>query len=417
MDFNLKQWREQQHQQLQMQQLHESEEQEQLTQTPPAKLPRLLFHSNHPQQEQIHSEAALPLFVTEPTTTTKLTTAAATNLSAFPFPAADSSSPAVTKYPVSRMGGGYFSVAQWQELELQALIFRHMLSGAAVPPELLHLVKKSIINTSSHPYYYSHPLAHFSHYQPAACSMDPEPRRCRRTDGKKWRCSRDVVAGQKYCERHVHRGRNRSRKPVENPTPAGGNNAANLSAGILKSNNSQPLGAMAGNGTSHFAFNGLSPSVDHLQFNQRSSDIKVETQNDAAGSDKSNGQILRPFFDDWPRRPLQQNEDSGRNNMEPDMVSNTNLSISISGNPTSDFSLKLSTGNRDDESDGDPTGNIGLERTHPNWAAAQWGTAHVSSMGGPLAEALRSSTSSSSPTSVLHQLQRGSASEASYISS
>nr|CAD1831199.1 unnamed protein product [Ananas comosus var. bracteatus] len=51
-------------------------------------------------------------------------------------------------------------------------------------------------------------------------SMEPEPGRCRRTDGKKWRCSRDVVAGQKYCERHMHRGRNRSRKPVEPPPGA-----------------------------------------------------------------------------------------------------------------------------------------------------------------------------------------------------
>jgi hypothetical protein len=46
-------------------------------------------------------------------------------------------------------------------------------------------------------------------------SMEPDPGRCRRTDGKKWRCSRDVVPGHKYCERHVHRGRGRSRKPVE----------------------------------------------------------------------------------------------------------------------------------------------------------------------------------------------------------
>lgn len=46
-------------------------------------------------------------------------------------------------------------------------------------------------------------------------AMDTEPGRCRRTDGKKWRCSRDVVTGQKYCERHMHRGRNRSRKHVE----------------------------------------------------------------------------------------------------------------------------------------------------------------------------------------------------------
>lgn len=44
---------------------------------------------------------------------------------------------------------------------------------------------------------------------------DPEPGRCRRTDGKKWRCSRDAVAEQKYCERHINRGRHRSRKHVE----------------------------------------------------------------------------------------------------------------------------------------------------------------------------------------------------------
>ncbi|KAG0446761.1 hypothetical protein HPP92_028675 [Vanilla planifolia] len=46
-------------------------------------------------------------------------------------------------------------------------------------------------------------------------SLDPEPSRCRRTDGKKWRCSRDAVPDQKYCERHINRGRHRSRKPVE----------------------------------------------------------------------------------------------------------------------------------------------------------------------------------------------------------
>ena len=46
-------------------------------------------------------------------------------------------------------------------------------------------------------------------------SSDPEPGRCKRTDGKKWRCSRDVAPDQKYCERHMHRGRPRSRKHVE----------------------------------------------------------------------------------------------------------------------------------------------------------------------------------------------------------
>ncbi|GFZ00773.1 growth-regulating factor 9 [Actinidia rufa] len=45
--------------------------------------------------------------------------------------------------------------------------------------------------------------------------MDPVPGRCRRTDGKQWRCSRDVVPNQKYCERHMHRGHSGSRKHVE----------------------------------------------------------------------------------------------------------------------------------------------------------------------------------------------------------
>lgn len=58
-----------------------------------------------------------------------------------------------------------------------------------------------------------------------SCSSDPEPGRCRRTDGKKWRCSRDVAPNHKYCERHMHRGRPRSRKLVEvQPTTPTTNN-------------------------------------------------------------------------------------------------------------------------------------------------------------------------------------------------
>ncbi|MBA0728573.1 hypothetical protein Golax_001461, partial [Gossypium laxum] len=45
--------------------------------------------------------------------------------------------------------------------------------------------------------------------------VDPEPGRCRRTDGKKWRCSKLAYTDSKYCERHMHRGKNRSRKNVE----------------------------------------------------------------------------------------------------------------------------------------------------------------------------------------------------------
>lgn len=103
--------------------------------------------------------------------------------------------------------------------------------------------------------------------------MDPEPGRCRRTDGKKWRCSRDVVAGQKYCERHMHRGRNRSRKPVEIPTTATVN-GGNAGSGMLKVSNSistQPLAATTGGATSenHFTYSGPSPSIDLLHLSQR----------------------------------------------------------------------------------------------------------------------------------------------------
>ena len=41
--------------------------------------------------------------------------------------------------------------------------------------------------------------------------------RCRRTDGKKWRCRRGVVANQKYCEMHMHRG---SKQHMEASKPA-----------------------------------------------------------------------------------------------------------------------------------------------------------------------------------------------------
>lgn len=63
-------------------------------------------------------------------------------------------------------------------------------------------------------------------------NTDPEPGRCRRTDGKKWRCSRDAVADQKYCERHMNRGRHRSRKPVEGQS---GHSAAAASTTTAKS--------------------------------------------------------------------------------------------------------------------------------------------------------------------------------------
>lgn len=58
-------------------------------------------------------------------------------------------------------------------------------------------------------------VGYYSYY---GKKIDPEPGRCRRTDGKKWRCSKDAHPDSKYCERHMNRGRYRSRKPVESQT-------------------------------------------------------------------------------------------------------------------------------------------------------------------------------------------------------
>lgn len=58
-----------------------------------------------------------------------------------------------------------------------------------------------------------------SHRTRIANRNDPEPGRCRRTDGRKWRCAKLCLPQSKYCQRHINRGRNRSaNKPYIRPT-------------------------------------------------------------------------------------------------------------------------------------------------------------------------------------------------------
>ncbi|KAL0331009.1 UNVERIFIED_CONTAM: Growth-regulating factor 4 [Sesamum angustifolium] len=110
--------------------------------------------------------------------------------------------------------GGYrapFTAVQWQELEHQAMIYKYLVAGLPVPPDLVMPIRRSFEALSAR--FFHHPsLGYCSYY---GKKFDPEPGRCRRTDGKKWRCSKDAHPDSKYCERHMHRGRNRSRKPVE----------------------------------------------------------------------------------------------------------------------------------------------------------------------------------------------------------
>ncbi|XP_071703495.1 growth-regulating factor 8-like [Rutidosis leptorrhynchoides] len=94
-----------------------------------------------------------------------------------------------------------FTTTQWEELERQTMIFKYIMASIPVPPQLLIPLSTQSTKVGMD--------LRFSN------GSDSEPWRCRRTDGKKWRCSRDVAPDQKYCERHAHKSRPRSRKPVE----------------------------------------------------------------------------------------------------------------------------------------------------------------------------------------------------------
>ncbi|KAL6012900.1 hypothetical protein ACLOJK_003389 [Asimina triloba] len=149
---------------------------------------------------------------------------------------------------------GPFTPSQWMELEHQALILKYINSNVPIPPNLLIPIRKSL-NPSGYSGFSTGPLrpntwGWGSFHLGFSGSSDPEPGRCRRTDGKKWRCSRDAVADQKYCERHMNRGRHRSRKPVEGQT---GHAATGTAAAAAKPTPmaSSPASVAPGSGTSN----------------------------------------------------------------------------------------------------------------------------------------------------------------------
>ncbi|KAK8620053.1 hypothetical protein V6N13_066539 [Hibiscus sabdariffa] len=148
---------------------------------------------------------------------------------------------------MSRRNRHPFTATQWEELQIQALIFKYMVSGIPIPPDLIFTIKRSFLQDHS-----SFPPRLFP-YQPQAqhdgwnCfrgrKLDPELGRCRRTDGKKWRCSKQAYTDSKYCERHMHRGKNRSRKPVE---PCATTTTQSLSLSLSSSDTRHELGSFIG---------------------------------------------------------------------------------------------------------------------------------------------------------------------------
>ncbi|CAN4127121.1 unnamed protein product [Withania somnifera] len=107
------------------------------------------------------------------------------------------------------MGLAPLTASQLQEFQRQSKICKYIMASMPVPPYLL-------LPLPNNPSPVHFPQSNTSGLDLKFSSgSDPEPWRCKRTDGKKWRCSRDVAPDQKYCERHAHKSRPRSRKPVE----------------------------------------------------------------------------------------------------------------------------------------------------------------------------------------------------------
>lgn len=142
-----------------------------------------------------------------------------TQTATFPYYARNNT---VAGYGYGAGAGGPFTPSQWMELEHQALIYKYITANAAIPSNLLIPIKKALESAAFSAYSGANLRQNsfgWGALHLGFCnSSDPEPGRCRRTDGKKWRCAKDAVVDQKYCERHMNRGRHRSRKPVEGQT-------------------------------------------------------------------------------------------------------------------------------------------------------------------------------------------------------
>ncbi|KAF8370132.1 hypothetical protein HHK36_031827 [Tetracentron sinense] len=273
-----------------------------------------------------------------------------------------------------------FTASQWQELEHQALIFKYMVSGMPIPPDLIFTIKKSLDSVISSRLFPHQPIGWGCFQMGFGRKADPEPGRCRRTDGKKWRCSKEAFPDSKYCERHMHRGKNRSRKPVE----------------VLTRNSSTPISSIIGNpsitnsNSSCYSLSTLSSSMatethHHPYYNtplhpflyphsssSRPPDIVAVTEHDDTSKQQQQEQHcfvlgtdfkcerpvkvqreeepqkpLRHFFDEWPPKNRDSWHDLEEDRSNRASFSTTQLSISI---PMSspDFAVSNSPTQNDD---------------------------------------------------------------------
>ncbi|KAL8050698.1 hypothetical protein ABFX02_06G097800 [Erythranthe guttata] len=319
------------------------------------------------------------------------------NLGRSKNPFAHSTIPSYNKSPGGSSMDPFTSV-QWKELERQAMIYKYMISSVPVPLDLLFPPPPPIIINSSTP----PPPNHYSK------TGDLEPGRCKRTDGKKWRCSRDVAPTQKYCDRHLHRGRPRprSRKPVETTTTTtAATTTLPLNNIIL---NPQIINPHKKIRTSHHqivsanANSNPNPNANEplLFFNPPISDLSNRglVLNDVVLEGKEGFSDYRPIFhEDYSHAFCNQNEIEVPNNGFIDAwssIDDYNLNSS-NGGGGGGSNLNVQSLNEGDLSPTSLNLSIGSRVKESVWFAG----------GGPLGEALSSpaATTVSSPSGVLQR--------------
>ncbi|KAG4157845.1 hypothetical protein ERO13_D02G088000v2 [Gossypium hirsutum] len=360
----------------------------------------------------------------------------------------------------ANMNGGPFTSSQWMELEHQALIYKYMAANVPIPSTLLIPIRKALdsagFSSFSGGLLRPNTLGWGAFHLGFSNNTDPEPGRCRRTDGKKWRCSRDAVADQKYCERHMNRGRHRSRKPVEGQSGRSTASTTTTTTKLMHSGSSSSasvVGPNGGNGESNSLtiaqqqFKNLQPAgesnLSHsgplnrwllnkesigermhdtapgnefgvvsseslLNPSHKSSSlvkcINFGCSQDLDSQETESHRSVRQFFDAWPKT---QSDCSSIFLPEADVQSDrTQLSISMPM-ALSDFMSSTSSPNNEDVTHSplqlwrelDPiqmgleVGSVGNET---NWRQANWiPISRETSVGGPLGEVLHSTNSSS----------------------
>ncbi|KAJ9560315.1 hypothetical protein OSB04_005475 [Centaurea solstitialis] len=347
---------------------------------------------------------------------------------------------------------GPFTASQWMELEHQALIYKYITLNAPIPSNLLIPIRKALETaTFSGTHLRNTTYGWGAFHLGFSNSSDPEPGRCRRTDGKKWRCSRDAVADQKYCERHMNRGRHRSRKPVEGqaghsvsngPTTAAAAAAAATAATKVSSSAAVANTTIVSHLHQLSSSSRMQPAAyshDNRSFLNKGN-VKTEdatSHSSSIGGLKQNPSEFGLVCSDSLLNPLHKNEDAGQKSQNPlrqfmddwPQSERTQLSISIPM-PPSDFMSSTSSpiSERLNLSPLRMGLGVGNNNERSQWIPVSW----ESSMGGPLGEVLNGSPSALSlmtdgwessqqmnlsPTGVLQKTTFGSLSNSSTGSS